>query len=260
MSKRYTMNFEQDIREKLSSTIFQPRETVSLIEDSDKSSNANDGSSLEIIEHKEETINISSSSENDKENVPTPVTSKKTKNLLQPKITAAVAKKSDDIKYQYVSRKFYEKELKKLEELKNALQTSERLLGMSNVLPDGGRQMRLRVESTRNEIAIKSKYISTLKLEEEAEGFPSSINSTRSSINKSFESKPKGKLEIASPPYDPENKPKNAFFNNKAPNWDDLAAAVNQIVPTHTGKQGMATFENQKALTVDRLKVKLTSS
>lgn len=38
------------------------------------------------------------------------------------------------------------------------------------------------------------------------------------------------------------------------PNWNDLANDVNKIQPIHTGKQGLATFNNQKALTIDTLK------
>jgi len=39
------------------------------------------------------------------------------------------------------------------------------------------------------------------------------------------------------------------------PDWDELSAAVHQIQPVYTGAQGMATFNNQKALTLESLKV-----
>ncbi|GBP08331.1 Transcription termination factor 2, partial [Eumeta japonica] len=70
-------------------------------------------------------------------------------------------------------------------------------------------------------------------------------------------SKPKVELKpVSQEYYDKEQlqQQRKAVFNNKAPDWDELSAAVNQIQPKHTGKQGLATFNNQKVLTVDRLK------
>ena len=262
-SKRYTLNFENEIKEKLSSTIFRTREDASQIV------NSSSDSSLQLIENKEQTIEISSS-DNDvsivdnKENiinVPKDSRAQTIKsNVMQPKINAAIAKKPAT-NHQYVSQRFYDKELKKLEDLKQSLSSTERCLQTISIssLPDGGKQLKARIQALRNDLEIKTNYLSTLRLEEQA-GHLSGPNSARSSINKSLETKSLGSLEIVSPPINPEMKSKKAFFNNNAPSWDELSSAVNQIVPKHTGKQGMATFENQKALTVERLKVRLDES
>ncbi|XP_011191517.2 transcription termination factor 2 [Zeugodacus cucurbitae] len=234
-SARYSMQFEQAIKEKLSSTMYQPspkEKYRSRVESSDESD-------VQVISFKEKTIEIGSSSdESHQENINpssnTPEYKKgdlvKPKPLIQPKISSqlntdrATATSKDTLKeIKLVSKEFFDKEVKKLNELKIELQSAEKLLEkISKNLPDGGRQLSIRIDRLRNDVYIKSQYISTLKVEDEY-----------STISPS-ERKVQNKVDPLS--------------------WDDLSAAVNKMHPTHTGKQGLATFNAQRELTVERLK------
>lgn len=227
-SARYSMQFEEAIKEKLSSTMYQasPKDKYrSQIESTDESD-------IEVISFKEKTIEILSSSDESnlqnievKSNAPS---ANPKPGLVQPKISTQWAATSDSKKgvlkeVKLVSREFHDKELKKLQELKIELHSAEKLLEkISKSLPDGGRQLSLRIDRLRNDVHIKTQYISTLKVEDE----------------------------------DPSPPQQRQVQNKIEPlSWDDLSAAVNKVHPTHTGKQGLATFNAQRELTVERLKV-----
>ncbi|XP_061400402.1 transcription termination factor 2 [Musca vetustissima] len=218
---RYSIHFEKEIQDKLSSTLYQPRDVAPEIDSSADSD-------IQIIEKVEKPIQ---------------------KNLVQPKIMAALnnvapAMKTpmNKAKLRHVSQEYYDKEIRKFEEMKAELLNAEKLLEkISKSLPDGGKQLSLRIERLRNDVAIKSKYIASLYIED-APGASGPLYPPEDKDS------PSQKLQDI-------QKQRKAFFNNNAPpDWDDLSAAVNQIQPTHTGKQGMATFNNQKVLTIERLK------
>ncbi|XP_011203914.2 transcription termination factor 2 [Bactrocera dorsalis] len=236
-SARYSMQFEKAIKEKLSSTMYQPspkEKYRSQVESSDESD-------VQVISFREKTIEIGSSSDesNQENNIPNSNTPNYKKGdvvrpkafLLQPKISTKLGLKTerstitgkDALKESIlVSKEFFDKELRKLNELKIELQSAEKLLEkISNSLPDGGRQLSLRIDRLRNDIHIKSQYINTLKVEDDCV------------------------------PISPEQQVRNKV---DPLSWDDLSAAVNKVNPTHTGKQGLATFNAQRELTVERLK------
>lgn len=248
---RYSTHFESAIKNKLSSTLYRAPEMDS----------SND-SDIQIIERKEKPIEISSSdTDEDKENslsnslqaksIPKAALSS-SGNLVQPKITAALNKvpnlknfttPTNKADLRYVSQEYYDKEIKKFEDLKGELLNAEKLLEkISKSLPDGGRQLSLRIERLRQDCVIKAKYIASMQVEDVPGRSPITI--------------PLDDKDSPSQKMQQLQQQRKAFFNNQAPDWDELSAAVNQIQPTHTGKQGMATFNNQKALTVDRLKVR----
>lgn len=241
---RYSIHFAKEIQDKLSSTLYQPREVEPEIDSSADSD-------IQIIEKVEKPIELSSDdagSEEDKENKTHINTTQK--NLVQPKILSALNNVAPAMKtpmnkgnLRHVSQEYYDKEIRKFEEMKSELINAEKLLEkISKSLPDGGRQLSLRIERLRNDVSIKSKYIASLYIED-APGASGPI------FPPDDKDSPSQKLQDI-------QKQRKAFFNNNAaPNWDDLSAAVNQIQPTHTGKQGMATFNNQKVLTMERLKV-----
>ncbi|XP_075145312.1 transcription termination factor 2-like [Haematobia irritans] len=253
---RYSVQFEKEIQDKLSSTLYQPREVVPEVDTSADSD-------IQIIEKPQKPIVLSSDEdgEDDKENstsmnsLKSPKKANRTAgNMLQPKISAALGNASSNSKssafrtpvakvnVRRVSQEYYDKEIKKFEEMRSELNNAENLLEkVSKTLPDGGRQLSLRIERLRLDVAIKSKHIDSLSIEDT----PGASGPIYSPEDKDS---PSQKLQEI-------QKQRKAFFtNNDAPNWDDLSAAVNQIQPTHTGKQGMATFNNQKILTVERLK------
>lgn len=161
-----------------------------------------------------QVIELGSSTEEDHQPLSKP--------LIQPKITAVPF----DNQTKYVSQDYYDKELKKLEELKSELQVSEKLLlTIAMKLPDGGKQIQQRVQMLKTEILKKDAILKSYKIEE-------------GSLRRSTEIKNEMKSELP----------------NQIPDWNALANDVNRIQPTHTGKQGLATFNNQKALTVETLK------
>uniref|UniRef100_A0A0K8VNP8 Transcription termination factor 2 n=1 Tax=Bactrocera latifrons TaxID=174628 RepID=A0A0K8VNP8_BACLA len=237
-SARYSTQFEKAIKEKLSSTMYQPspkEKYRSKVESSDESD-------VQVISFREKTIEIGSSSDesNQENNIPISNTPNYKKGdvvrpkpfLLQPKISTklglnterSTVTNKDALKESIlVSKEFFDKELRKLNELKIELQSAEKLLEkISNSLPDGGRQLSLRIDRLRNDVHIKSQYINTLKVEDDC--VPISP----------LEQQVRNKVDPLS--------------------WDDLSAAVNKVNPTHTGKQGLATFNAQRELTVERLK------
>ncbi|TMW49618.1 hypothetical protein DOY81_005302 [Sarcophaga bullata] len=249
LQARYSTHFEEAIKDKLSSTVYRPNEI-----------NSSADSDIQIVERKEKPIEISSSDDDKENNLSVSFQRKSTPkasiittgNMVQPKILPALnkvpnlkklsppsAKSKSEVKY--VSQEFYDKEVKKFEELKAERLNAEKLLEkISKSLPDGGRQLSLRIERLRNDCAIKSEYITSLRVEDAPGTSPHFMP-----INE--KDSPSQKLQQL-------QEERKALFNNKAPDWDELSNAVNQIQPKYTGKQGMATFNTQKVLTVDRLK------
>lgn len=250
LTARYSTHFESAIKNKLSSTLHRAPEMDS----------SND-SDIQVIEGKEKPIVVSSSDSDDDRGISqqeSQLNKSKSKtgilssnNLMQPKISAAL-NKVPNLKHfstpgakikaeiRYVSQEYYDKEVKKFEELKGELLNAEKLLEkISKSLPDGGRQLSLRIERLRADCVIKAKYIASMLVEAAPGSSPVIIEDDKDS--------PSQKLQTL--------KQQRKAILHQAPDWDELSAAVNQIKPKHTGKQGLATFNNQKVLTVDRLKV-----
>lgn len=106
--------------------------------------------------------------------------------------------------------------------MKQELSTSEKLVvTIGPKLPDGGLSIKRRIETLKKSIQEKTSLINSYVIEEGA-------------INRSHEIK--------------------AQISANIPNWNDLASDVNKIQPIYTGKQGLQTFNNQKALTMETLK------
>ncbi|XP_016976270.1 transcription termination factor 2 isoform X2 [Drosophila rhopaloa] len=246
---RYTTQFAGNIQEALHSTLGSA-ETEPLDESS--------GSDVLILSSKETPIEILSSTDedtsNNKENMSgsnlvrssrsysprgnagAPVI-KASKSLSQPTIQAALKLKTSPARSQskvkteeqrVVSQVVYEEEMRKLAESRAQLSDAEKLFEkVAHKLPDKGSQIMKRIAALRKEVEVKAQIANGLKVE------PSRV---------------------------PAIKVTNAIFNAPkapqidTPDWEDLSAEVNQIKPVYTGTQGMATFNNQKALTVESLK------
>lgn len=117
-----------------------------------------------------------------------------------------------------VSEKHYQSEVKKLDELKVDLEKSLQLQKtLKNRLSDSGEKMERRVSDLKLQILKQQNYLNTLEIQE--------------TIN----------IEEAS------NIPKPL-------NWDDIKKLTTDVQPIYTGKVGMKNFENQKTLTLERLK------
>ncbi|EDV43361.1 uncharacterized protein Dana_GF18453 [Drosophila ananassae] len=249
LSPRYSTQFVGNIEETLHSTIFPVTEDVGPHEDSS-------GSDVLILSNKETPIEISSSSADDevvenKENISGPpfvrpsrsysprssagAPAKTTKNLSQPTIQAALQQRKSRVKSEdqdpnqkLVSQDYYNKELHSLSKLRVELTDAEKLYEkVANKLPDKGTQILKRIENLRNEVVAKSAMVDNLQVQ------TPKIPAIRV-------------MDFAKQTAMP--------LQDNSPDWDELSAAVNQIKPVYTGTQGMATFNNQKALTLESLK------
>ncbi|XP_037729612.1 transcription termination factor 2 [Drosophila subpulchrella] len=247
---RYTTHFAGNIQETLHSTLgaadFEPQ-------------NDSSGSDVLILSNRETPIEILSSTDEEasynKENMSGPPfmrpsrsysprssagapVVKTTKNLSQPTIQAALKQrtspgaqrrsrvKTEDQKV--VSQAVYEEEIRKLAEKRVQLSDAEKLFEkVAHKLPDRGSQIRKRIDILRQELEGVTQYVSGLKVE------PSKVPA----------------IKVVKPAF---NAPRAPLVD--APDWDELSAAVHQIQPVYTGAQGMATFNNQKALTLESLK------
>lgn len=247
VSPRYTANFASNIEETLHSTLF-PIAPASPTHDSS-------GSDVLVLSNHDTPIEISSSSadnddsynNNNKENRSrrkspsySPRTSadapkvKASKNLVQPTILAAIKKTVDrppqrqTIKTESVSQEFYDKEAGKLAELRSQMNEAFKLYdNMSHKLPDKGIQIRKRIERLQQDMAIKEIYLKGLKVQ----NVP--------------------KVKVTGPRTSNSRKP----ASDDIPDWDQLSAGVNRIKPKHMGAQGLATFNANKSLTIEALKV-----
>lgn len=233
VSPRYSTQFRERIQETLHSTLFPIAEQHQQRQRSPR--NDSSDSDVLILSNKESPIEITSSTDNEdsfKKNVFEPLSRDysprnnasapkvKSINLVQPTIKAAI-KKVTPTQSLNVPLNFYEKESQKLAELNAQLREAYKLYDkVSHKLPDKGIQIRKRIEGLQQDIAIKSKYLQGLNVKE----------------------MPKVKVT------------KEKKSEQDAPNWDQLSAGVNRIQPTHASAKGMATFNVQKALTLDSLK------
>ncbi|KAL9910816.1 transcription termination factor lodestar isoform 1-T3 [Glossina fuscipes fuscipes] len=235
---RYSSHFETDIKDNLSSTMFQKSfqyaNSSEDLADADQTASLTVDSDLEIIENNETTIVLSSSTEDIVRKSESSCASSIEKKTIQPKLPTIIKKMSStgaipkQQSLNYVSRDYFNKEIKKLEELKCEKVNAEKLFErIAKSLPDGGNQLSLRINSLCADIAIKTKYVDSLRIED----------------------KP-----LSSPPSQPLQGERKEGFNKIVPGWDELSNDVNSIQPIHTGKIGMATFENQKTLTIESLK------
>ncbi|KAH8385617.1 hypothetical protein KR200_003580, partial [Drosophila serrata] len=246
---RYTSQFAGNIKEDLHSTLFQGTEDPVPLNDSS-------GSDVLILSNKEPLIEISSTDDeaSNKENVSAPSIMRPTrsysprssagaptvtmgKNLSQPTIQASLKQHtslgsqksrvmSND--QNVISQEKYQEELLKLAELRSQKSDAEKLYEkVASRLPDNGSQIKKRIDGLRGEIEVKLRAINSMKVE------PGKVSATKDT----------------KPVFPAPNTPKS-----EAAEWEELSAAVNQIKPVYTGTQGMATFNNQKALTLDSLK------
>lgn len=118
----------------------------------------------------------------------------------------------------YVSAEFLTAEQKKRWDLQNQVTSNEKLLAsLQHTLPDKGAALRERIPKLTAQLAAHDRYLATLRVDE---------------------SRPHVKA------------PKAAIVDD----WKTISAAINAIQPVHTGNRGLNTFNNQKAMTVDRLK------
>ncbi|XP_055613761.1 transcription termination factor 2 [Uranotaenia lowii] len=218
---RLSTSIRQSIGEKLSSTV---------VEDKDES--------IEFVDKPDEILLLSSDDDDDNKTAePEIAPIKKKKPLVQPTIKSALINAKTT-----VSQSVYSDKTSKLSNLKSSLSTLESLLLIKSKLPDKGVHLSKKMEALKSEIGSLEKEISLLEV--------SSSSGIRDQIQKSFETS-----------LDSVNTTKNSSTiseTNKKPeviniSWDDIKKAAEDVQPKHFGTQGMATFQNQKTLTMGTL-------
>ncbi|XP_053689376.1 transcription termination factor 2 [Sabethes cyaneus] len=228
VGKRLSSSIRQSIGTKLSSTVAEEKEEVS--EYQDRSNSPSNSPSLVEIQKSNEVLLVSSDDE-DNAKVDKPA-------LLQPTIKSIFTTKQ-------VSQSFYDSKMRKLADMKATLVSMEKLTRVSNDLPDKGVALFKRMNALKQEINTLKKEIDRMKVNEST--------SIRSEIQKSFESSIDTSRNNSLASSDASVQPISDHSKTSNISWQDIAKAADQIQPKYTGKQGMATFETQKTLTMDRL-------
>uniref|UniRef100_A0A182N2Z1 Transcription termination factor 2 n=1 Tax=Anopheles dirus TaxID=7168 RepID=A0A182N2Z1_9DIPT len=196
---------------------------------SDSSNSKSDSSSVRLIEKSAEILSVSSSDDEDVtfqgETQPArnPPLRPSQVNLVQPTITAFVRTNTER-----VSQSEYDAKVRKMADLKSQLVLIENVLRNGTKLPDKGAALVRRLADVKAQIFELAKVIEVTRATP-SKGVKKVI---RESFDRSEEKTQSGGDVIS---------------------WDVIKKATDDIQPRHTGKQGIATFENQKLLTMDRL-------
>lgn len=147
------------------------------------------------------------------------------RHLLQPKISALVKK--------FVSQEYFDEQCTKLNELEMDLVKSTHLVDtMKSKLPDGGRRLSGRIDELNEKIRVQMTYLSTLEVQ-------TSSNQIRSPHF---------------PAVDPTVMKKAILLPVEPLSWADLDAGVSSVQPKFTGRVGLKNFNEQKCMTMERLK------
>lgn len=129
-----------------------------------------------------------------------------------------------DVKKVSVSRSFYETKMSEINSKVSLLESCKKLFLIKTELPDGGLKLKAGIVKMEAEIALRRNEINNLEIDEE--------KSIKSQIVKSFRSETDPSIQEIS--------------------WEELQK-VEDVQPKFTGKIGMAKFNTQKVLTVEKL-------
>uniref|UniRef100_A0A499FUU0 Transcription termination factor 2 n=1 Tax=Anopheles farauti TaxID=69004 RepID=A0A499FUU0_9DIPT len=235
---RNSISMRASLADKLSSThIGQvvPEADVDPLAVSNAKSNSSttnsDSSSVRLIEKSAEILSVSSSDDEDvtfQGEMQTPARKPSSlpssqQNLVQPTITAFVRTHTER-----VSQSEYDAKVYKMADLKSQLVLLESMLKNGAKLPDKGAALVRRLADVKAQIFELAKVIEMTR----ATPSKGAKNVIRENFDRSEE---------------------NSRQSGNVLSWDVIKKATDEIQPRHTGKQGIATFENQKLLTMDRL-------
>lgn len=143
----------------------------------------------------------------------------------------------------------YEYECRELDELKRKKEVLEKVLMNRNALPDKGNKVDLQLKTVEQNIFLQRNKLENLEIDE------------NKNLKTSLRSNDSGSVEVCEQSHDASNDAELYSIEEikeppKKPdviNWGEIQNANNLVQPKHFGKQGMKTFENQKALTEKRL-------
>ncbi|XP_035791318.1 transcription termination factor 2-like isoform X1 [Anopheles albimanus] len=231
---RLSTSIRASIAQKLSSTQIQQEATVApAAKDKDESS------SIELIEKSEEILCLSSEEEPAVEQPPpAPVRRSVPQTLVQPTITAFVRER--------VSQSEYDANVRKMADLKSQLVLIENVMRTSNRLPDKGAGLVRRMAEIKQQIFELSKAIEITR--------PTPKKGIKQTIRQQYDQSLENSGNVNGNTSEGVSPGAAATGGAKQHiSWDVLKKATDDIQPRYTGKQGIATFENQKLLTLDRL-------
>lgn len=216
-----------------SNKLVQLRSSTPSIEFSDKSARASDKSSdieiqsdhsllMKTISHNISVVSLNSSDEENHKPIfnSTAFPSRTIAGTgaipkIQPKLNFKTVKK-------FVSREFHQEKTNELAELEKELTDCQNLLQrLGHTLPDKGRNLQHRCNELKRNFEQKQSELATYAIEEDHLNDVQFVGESTA-------------------------KPKTDTSND----WLD---ELETIKPVHTGKQGMATFNHQKALTLNRI-------
>ncbi|XP_058118533.1 transcription termination factor 2 [Anopheles ziemanni] len=239
---RHSISVRASIGEKLSSThIAQNNEVEDRGDPVQEGSGRDESSSLKLIEKSTEILTVSSDDGDDdvkfqgetKPTVQQPVQRRSVQNLVQPTITAFVRGPVER-----VSQSEYDAKVRQMADLKSQLVMLEGVLKNGARLPDKGAGL------VRRLAEIKAQIFELAKVIEVTRATPR--KNIKQAIRQSFDNS----LQSVE---NSRNTSANSSTEQNHISWDAIKKATDDIQPRHTGKQGIATFENQKLLTMDRL-------
>uniref|UniRef100_A0A182J602 Transcription termination factor 2 n=1 Tax=Anopheles atroparvus TaxID=41427 RepID=A0A182J602_ANOAO len=234
---RHSVSVRASIGEKLSSTLIGNDDGA----ENEDCSAKDESSSIRLIEKTTEILSVSSGDDDvtfqgeSKPTVQQPVVPRRsTQNLVQPTITAFVRAGG----VERVSQSEYDAKVRRMADLKSQLVILEGAMRNSAKLPDKGAGLVRRLADIKSQIFELSKEIEVTRA--------TPRKNIKQTIRRSFDQSVQS-LEGS------RNASANSSSGQHHISWDQLKKATDDIKPIHTGKQGIATFENQKLLTMDRL-------
>lgn len=216
------VDFERSIKLKMSSTLSPHVETGN--------------ESVEAIGKSEEIFEISDSTVEELNENNTPV-------AIQPQqVSTPVLEVKESKQTKLVSRSYYEEQLRALEASKNQKERLEQLRVARHLLPDKGVKLDVQLANLEEVIPMQINILSGLKIDENLKVKTSLLSNESNGSESSIEF-------INSPPKS--LPPKEIQVENGAHgiNWDVIKEANAQVQPKFTGKQGLKTFNNEKANT-----------
>jgi transcription termination factor 2 len=129
-----------------------------------------------------------------------------------------------------VSRAQYESAVAEKEKLEHTTNTMIKLCEKNGSLPDGGIKLKIRIQKFLEEIEEKKKLIDLMEVDESM--------SMKNEIARSFNS------NVSSP---------HISIDDSSDDVIPVYKKINDVKPVHFGKVGMQNFQNQKALTIEKL-------
>lgn len=226
---------EFKVRDGFSSTMVVPNGSHLLSVSTDKETEEEedeDEDSLVLLEPKVPTIDVSDESPESSALIPPPPIAPTIKLEPKPRLSTLTQPKITTFAKVQVPREVYEEQRQKLDQLMTQVGQQENLYKtVGKTMFDGGQKLLSRINALREEVEEQRKSVARLEVA------PGEIVNLS---DRSVEMVPTTNTTTSRPA--------------KSIDWNDLELMLGSEQPKYVGKQGLKTFENQKAVTMDTLK------